>query len=285
MSTKIIPSSFAPGADAGMLTARAAAGVEPCPGCRRTPLAECAGGGGDPARRGAFVAALHEVLLGRSAEHRRSAQRSRSTEPGEAATATEEETYKKATSRLMSTASSYRDSTRSGSSSLRIIRFAAALGGWHLKFVADDRGDFTAAVESVRDLPPESRRWDASAGCWWISYSGAQRLGELLPAVGSQLANWSPPTVAQLRRAKPKTTIVPLLTADVRAAFDILYLQTSAPASVIRASRKALAHGMHPDAGGAPIPIAKLNQAQARALEWARKRHQQGDYDPPPDAA
>ncbi len=49
MSTKIIPPSFAPGADAGMLTARAAAGVEPCPGCRRSPLAECSGCGGEVA--------------------------------------------------------------------------------------------------------------------------------------------------------------------------------------------------------------------------------------------
>ncbi len=126
---------------------------------------------------------------------------------------------------------------------------SAPTGGHHIKLQSDDPGAFKLAIDTLKSfIPVLLRRYDPTTKQWtvvesagdrlprWLAYCRAHIQAEVqwLDADASDYepeAEWTPPS-RQLTRA---------------AALKTLYLLPDAPASVIRASYKALSLEFHPD--------------------------------------
>lgn len=112
-----------------------------------------------------------------------------------------------------------------------------------------------AFVEGLKlEIPYEGRSWDSQRKRWIVSALFADALVHFLQERGCQILD-----DRQSGTAAPLA--LPPMPADLREAFDTLFLAYTAPLCVAEAAYKALARHWHPDHGGNAEDFHKANDA------------------------
>lgn len=101
-------------------------------------------------------------------------------------------------------------------------------------------------VEGLKQaLDYGGRAWDATRKRWIVSALYADALVQYLESAGCSIQDDRTP-VPTAGAAVP----LPAMPTDLREAFDVLYLQYTAPLCVAEGSWRALVKYYHPDVGG-----------------------------------
>lgn len=158
-----------------------------------------------------------------------------------------------------------------------ILEELANGGGWRFAFTADTPEKFNYAVSALKaNIHPGMRKWMPDERCWWISSPGMMRMYDLFAdvreAMNNHAAHRSQGQQQQYRQSRQQShTRGNVAPVEVAEAFVALYLLPSAPLAVIKAAYRALAVIHHPDHGGNPETMKRLNLAHEAACKWANK--------------
>lgn len=133
------------------------------------------------------------------------------------------------------------------------------------------------AVDQVKALPPHLRKWDPHLKVWWIfTQAQAYRLAEIAAAyldleVEHYLSrpDWLKDRAAWIqgrgwerdRFHRPPGEEEPKKKSSKATAWTVLHLRDDAPAELVKAAYRVLARIHHPDAGGDPEQMKRINNA------------------------
>lgn len=171
--------------------------------------------------------------------------------------------------------------TRSSLAGVTITRLEPGGGdGYLLAFKCGIKPRFYSAVAAVKRLPAAWRQYDGDEQAWWIYGAGLREIAERehWPELAAALAEIDGAEAQRervhARRRSSKAPADPLVPPATRQAFDVLYLQPSAPPDVVQAVYRVLARSAHPDAGGDHERMKAINLAYERARAFAEQHLQ-----------
>ena len=158
---------------------------------------------------------------------------------------------------------------------MRVRLTTEALGDTALESPYD--ADFVDGLKQA--IPYGGRKWDSQRKRWLISVLYEDTLLEFLAQQGCEIRDDrdNPGTT-------PPTTLAPVtpMPADLKEAFDTLFLAYTAPLCVAEASYRALAKYWHPDRVGKPEQFHGVNDAIDIVRKYLDPRPE-GHYGDDPD--
>lgn len=103
-----------------------------------------------------------------------------------------------------------------------------------------------------RELPYGARMWDQQQKKWLVLNLYADDLMQFLRGWGAQVHD---------EREAGDPAPLPAMPPELKAAYDVLFIQYEAPLCVALAAHRALAKYFHPDTGGNPEDFHRIGDA------------------------